>query len=238
MDYCFFASLLTAIYVFIYRNSNEYSSMVVILISIVILITTLLLFTTYAVFNTYRNGSAGTAYIWLIKIGTNFLLPTLISLPGLFKGNKDTLRFIYINISNTLVQSKNIRYLPEKILLLLPHCLQNSECEHKITQNIDNCQKCGSCCIGSVVETAKAAGVHAVVVNGGTAARNIVKTHDPGVIIAVACERELTSGIIDIANIPVIGIINKRPNGQCNNTTVDFNVLQQTIEKVVDLEPI
>ena len=39
----------------------------------------------------------------------------------------------------------------------------------------------------------------------------------------MACERDLTSGIADVGNIPVIGIINDRPNGPCYNTVVDIN---------------
>ena len=40
--------------------------------------------------------------------------------------------------------------------------------------------------------------------------------------MAVACERDLTSGIQDSYPIPVIGVLNERPFGPCRNTRVDL----------------
>ena len=72
------------------------------------------------------------------------------------------------------------------------------------------------------------------VVTGGTAARNAAFRVKPELIIAVACERDLASGIADVRGIPVIGILNERPHGPCHNTTVDMNKLMQTLESVAD----
>ena len=64
------------------------------------------------------------------------------------------------------------------------------------------------------------------VATGGTMARRIVKEKRPDLIIGVACERDLTSGIQDAYPIPVFGIYNQRPNGPCFDTDVDLNLIE------------
>jgi len=68
------------------------------------------------------------------------------------------------------------------------------------------------------------------VATGGTLARDFVKHYKPEAIIAIACERDLTSGIQDVTPLPVIGILNIRPNGPCNNTEVDFAEVELALE--------
>jgi hypothetical protein len=51
----------------------------------------------------------------------------------------------------------------------------------------------------------------------------------PDVIIAVACERDLTSGIQDSYPVPVFGIFNKRPFGPCYDTDVDLELVEKGI---------
>ena len=65
---------------------------------------------------------------------------------------------------------------------------------------------------------------------GGTLARQFVKTIMPKAIIAVACERDLTSGIQDVFPLPVIGVLNERPFGPCFNTRVDISKVEDTIK--------
>ena len=43
----------------------------------------------------------------------------------------------------------------------------------------------------------------------------------PKLVVAVACEGDLTSGIKDCYPLPVIGVLNDRPFGPCFNTHVD-----------------
>lgn len=55
----------------------------------------------------------------------------------------------------------------------------------------------------------------------------------PKMILSVACERDLTSGIIDVGKIPVVGIVNERPNGPCYNTCVDVSVLKDKLDSII-----
>ena len=64
---------------------------------------------------------------------------------------------------------------------------------------------------------------------GGTLARRIVVERRPRLIIAVACERDLSSGIQDSYPLPVFGIINHRPHGPCYDTQVDLEKVEQAL---------
>ncbi len=65
------------------------------------------------------------------------------------------------------------------------------------------------------------------VATGGSVARRIVVQRRPDMIIAVACERELTTGIQDTYPIPVFGILNNRPFGPCFDTEVDLELVEK-----------
>ena len=74
------------------------------------------------------------------------------------------------------------------------------------------------------------------VATGGTLARQMVKEIRPKAIIAVACERDLTSGIQDVFPLPVIGVLNERPFGPCFNTRVDIKKVEAAILDILDTE--
>ena len=64
----------------------------------------------------------------------------------------------------------------------------------------------------------------------------MVKELRPRAIIAVACERDLTSGIQDVFPLPVIGVLNERPYGPCFNTRVDIRKVEAAILDFLDTE--
>jgi hypothetical protein len=70
------------------------------------------------------------------------------------------------------------------------------------------------------------------VATGGTIARRIIKENRPDAILAVACERDLLSGILDTYPLPVLGVFNSRPNGPCINTIVDVNLVEEIIKNI------
>jgi len=135
----------------------------------------------------------------------------------------------FIELNNHLVRSNNHRTLPARLLILLPHCIQDFDCEIKITGNIKNCKRCGKCEIKDLVDISEQFQVKIAVATGGTLARRIIVENRPEAIVAVACELDLTSGIQDSYPIPVIGILNERPNGPCINTKVDIQKVRKAI---------
>ena len=67
-------------------------------------------------------------------------------------------------------------------------------------------------------------------VPGGELARKLIREHKPSRIIAVACERDLVSGIQDVAPvIPTFAVPNCRPEGPCKNTVVDIKRIEEAL---------
>ena len=159
-----------------------------------------------------------------------FLFPLLV-LVGKFVGvGKDRVRRAFVAVNNDLVMAEARLVPPEKLLILLPQCLQNHECNVRVTGNVGNvlnCKACGKCKIKNLVALSKKYHVDIAVATGGTLARKIVADKRPDVIIAVACERDLTSGIQDTYPIPTYGILNRRPNGPCFDTDVDIERVER-----------
>ena len=162
------------------------------------------------------------------------LFPISLMLGRLGGVTKDRLRQSMIDLINHLVQLQLYKVAPERILLLTPHCLQESSCVHKVTGNVYNCKQCGCCQVGDLLQITKDYGCQFIVVTGGTLARLKVKEARPKAIVAIACERDLASGMADVFPIPVIGVLNERPNGPCCNTTVDPNRVRQVVEQLID----
>ena len=94
---------------------------------------------------------------------------------------------------------------------------------------MENCEACGKCRIKELVALSHKYHVSIAAATGGTLARRIVKEKRPNMIIAVACERDLTSGIQDAHPIPVFGILNERPKGPCYDTSVDVDLVEKGV---------
>jgi hypothetical protein len=155
------------------------------------------------------------------------LFPLLVGVGKILGYSKEHIQRSFIAINNQLVLAEAKRVKPQKLLILLPHCLQNHECSVRITGNVEHCKACGKCKIKSLVELSQKYRVAISVATGGTLARRIVVEKKPEIIIGVACERDLTSGIQDSYPIPVYGILNERPHGPCFDTDVDLGLLEQ-----------
>jgi hypothetical protein len=140
----------------------------------------------------------------------------------------------FIEKNNNIIASSPRKYRSEEILLVFPHCLQDWECPHRIYADIHNCKGCGNCDIPQLIEIGDRYKVAMSVVGGGTAARRAVYDHMPSCTIAVACERDMISGIRDSAPLPILGILNERPNGPCRNTKVNIRRVEETLKNLLD----
>ena len=164
-------------------------------------------------------------------IAVKIFLPLMIIVGRLVGISKERVRASFIQVNNEMVTAQGGNYRAHEILLLMPHCLQNSLCRHRLTYNINNCKRCGECDIAGLLELSDEKGIPLAIATGGTIARRIVVTNKPKLIIAVACERDLASGIQDTYPLPVYGILNQRPHGPCLDTCVALNTVRQTIER-------
>ncbi len=171
-----------------------------------------------------------------IRLAVNTFFPLIIGIGKIFRIDVNKIKSSFIEVNNQMVRVASYKLKPEQILLLVPHCLQNNKCPHKITVEISNCRRCGACPIGEILNISDKYQIKVGVATGGTLARKYIKDHRPKAVVAVACERDLTSGIQDSSPLPVLGVTNERPNGPCHNTCVDLEKLCESLEFFFDEE--
>lgn len=140
--------------------------------------------------------------------------------------NKLADSFLKYNNNRILKNIKNKTV--EKLLILLPHCIQKYSCPLKITSNIENCKRCGKCVICEFLTLKNEFNIEIKVATGGTLARKYIKELKPQLVLAVACKRDLVSGIHDAYPVNVYGVFNEIKNEPCIDTTV-------SIEKIRDI---
>ncbi len=171
----------------------------------------------------------------IMRVAINLLFPLAVPLGQMMGFSKARIRSSFIEVNNQLVRTEKATFKPSEVLVLAPHCLQMHDCPHKITANTHNCRRCGRCSVDRLLELEEKYGVKVVVATGGTLARKFIKEFHPRAVVAVACERDLTSGIQDSNPLPVLGVLNRRPNGPCNDTWVDGQRVEKAIEYFLGL---
>ncbi|MFO7952997.1 MAG: DUF116 domain-containing protein [Bacillota bacterium] len=169
----------------------------------------------------------------LVKKVMVFLFPVIVQLGKALHIAQERVQGSFIVVNNKLIETEHKKVAPNKLLLLLPHCLQDQDCPHKITLDPYNCRRCGKCPIDSLLSLSEKWQVKVQVVTGGTLARQAVKKLRPDCVLAVACERDLSSGIIDSYPMPVWGVLNERPMGPCRNTRVSLHDLEEKLQEIL-----
>ncbi len=169
----------------------------------------------------------------LVKKILIFLFPLIVQLGKLLHIDQEKVQGSFIMVNNQLVAIENQNISPQALLVLLPHCLQDEDCPHKITQDPYNCQRCGSCPIDKLLSVVENWQVNVQVATGGTLARKAVQIYHPECVLAVACERDLSSGIVDSYPLPVWGVLNERPMGPCRNTRVSLSTLEEKLKEIL-----
>ncbi len=139
-------------------------------------------------------------------------------------------KFLKYNNERVLKEIKNKKI--EKVLILLPHCLQKYSCPLKITSKIDNCKRCGQCVIGDFLNIKEEFPIEVKVATGGTLARKHIKDTRPDLVMAVACKRDLVSGIHDAYPVNVYGVFNVIPNEPCIDTTVSIKAVREFLKEI------
>ena len=165
-----------------------------------------------------------------------FLFPIAVRIGKIFGIKRRQIEGSFVAVSNLIFLKSGIKVPAKKLLVLSPHCLQLSSCPHKITRDPNNCKRCGRCNIGDLMKLSEEFGFTFFVATGGTLARQVVKKNRPQAVLAIACERDLMSGIQDVYPLPAVGVLNIRPNGPCNNTRVDMDDVRTMLERILDKE--
>ncbi len=168
-----------------------------------------------------------------VRLATLFLFPFTVLLGRMAGISKDRVRDSYVHVNNALTKAQKPKYKPSEVLVLLPHCLQFTNCNIRITNDIKLCAECGKCDIAELKRIANEYGVAVEIATGGTLARRIIIKKRPKFIIAVACQRDLVDGIHDAFPIPVYGLLNDRPEGPCINTRVAVDKLEHVLQNIL-----
>jgi len=133
---------------------------------------------------------------------------------------------------NFLTHVRRKRCAPERLLFLVPSCLQNSECKQNIAHDITQCERCGRCKVGQVLALAEELGAKAVVATGGRLALQMARDEAVDGVIAVACVKELTEGMRAVFPKAVLGVVNMQPHGPCKDTDVDMAAVRAAVVRL------
>jgi hypothetical protein len=147
-----------------------------------------------------------------MEISLTKIVPLVLKLGNELGVSMDRMANSFVKVRNALLRTNVRRVSPDQLLILLPRCLQGT-LQKKLS------------------EFARHQGIHIATVPGGEKARELVRQMKPLAVIGVACERDLLSGIQDVAEkIQVIGIPNIRPEGPCKNTLIDLREFEYAVQ--------
>jgi hypothetical protein len=120
-----------------------------------------------------------------------------------------------VKVFNNLAVMRGRKVNQGELLLLIPRCLS------KVT-------------LDGVLGIAGKYGVPVFVATRGQLARRVIRERRPRAVVAVACERDMVSGLHDVAGkIPVLGLTMTLPSGPCKDASLDLGLLEQWVRSYV-----
>ena len=126
-------------------------------------------------------------------------------------GKRDWVEHAAIDIYNTLAVRRGRKVGKGELLVLIPRCLSK--------QALDG-----------VLEIAGRYEVPVFVATRGQLARRVIRERRPRAVVAVACERDMMTGLRDVAGkLPVLGLTMLLPNGPCRDAALDLTRMEQWV---------
>jgi hypothetical protein len=170
--------------------------------------------------------------IWLALIGLSYvtdraLLPDRFAERGLllktlrlasrvgeiFGVQRDWTDNAAIAVYNRLAWAREWRVRANELLILIPRCLSRVA-------------------LDGVMDIAKRYNVATFVATRGAYARQAIRERRPKAVVAVACERDMVSGLRDVAGrLPVLGLTMQLPNGPCKDASLDLAEMERFVRK-------
>ena len=130
----------------------------------------------------------------------------------LFGISKDRIGSSFVAIANVVYRAQMSRNDAGRPLILVPRCIEvgNREQLKSLAQEY-NCE--------------------VFVAPTGESARKKLITARPTALIAVACERDLITGLRDVGErLPILSVAIKRPEGPCKNAHIKLQDLRDALE--------
>lgn len=130
-------------------------------------------------------------------------------------GKRDWVEHAAIDVYNTLAVRRGRTVGRGELLVLIPRCLSK--------QALDG-----------VLEIAGRYDVPVFVATRGQLARRVIRERRPRAVVAVACERDMMTGLRDVAGkLPVLGLTMQLPNGPCRDATIDLQQMEKWVQGLV-----
>jgi len=147
----------------------------------------------------------------LAERGPLLRLMRLTSRVASWAGRRDWVENAAVKVYNDLALRRNRRVGKGELLLLIPRCLSKAALE-------------------GVMAIAGRYDVPVFVATRGQLARRVIRERRPSAVVAVACERDMVSGLHDVAGkIPVLGLTMTLPVGPCKDAGLDLARLEDWV---------
>ena len=151
----------------------------------------------------------------LMERGPYLQLMNYTSLIARAFGKRDWVEHAAIDIYNTLAERRGRKVGKGELLVLIPRCLSK--------QALDG-----------VLEIAGRYEVPVFVATRGQLARRVIRERRPRAVVAVACERDMMTGLRDVAGkLPVLGLTMQLPNGPCRDAAIDLDQMEKWVQGLV-----
>jgi hypothetical protein len=151
----------------------------------------------------------------LLERGPFLQVMNYTSLVARLLGKRDWVEHAAIDIYNTLAVRRGRKVGKGELLVLIPRCLSK--------QALDG-----------VLEIAGRYEVPVFVATRGQLARRVIRERRPRAVVAVACERDMMTGLRDVAGkLPVLGLTMQLPNGPCRDAVLDLSQMNEWVKGLV-----
>ncbi len=137
----------------------------------------------------------------------------------------------FVSLSNMMTKLRKKKCPPEGLLLLFPHCIQNSKCKQNIKHDLNECNRCGKCKVKDLLEVSEEYGISIAIASGGRIALKRVMAEEVQGVVAIACEKELRTGLMAAMPKAIFAVPNLRPSGYCVDTDVYMDDVLKAIER-------
>jgi uncharacterized protein len=130
-------------------------------------------------------------------------------------GRRDWVENASVKVYNALALLRGRKVGTGELLLLIPRCLSKDT-------------------LDGVLGIAGKYGVPVFVATRGQLARRVIRERRPRAVVAVACERDMVSGLHDVAGkIPVLGLTMTLPAGPCKDARLNLGQLEEWVRSYV-----
>jgi hypothetical protein len=130
-------------------------------------------------------------------------------------GRRDWVENAAVKVYNALALVRGRKVGKGELLLLIPRCLSKET-------------------LDGVLGIAGKYGVPVFVATRGQLARRVIRERRPRAVVAVACERDMVSGLHDVAGrVPVLGLTMTLPSGPCKDAGLNLGQLEEWVRSYV-----